>query len=202
MAYEVWHEMTLTVGAAVGILTFLRAQEQRKDSDFQELGGQLSNPTSPLMRATAASQLPSYFTYRRYLIFHRPYSQTALDFVLSGLKVAEEEKFVRQALANALKTMLQKRNRPKLSQLDLTDGNLDELVLHWFPFDVMDLIDASLRKCDLGNARFVKANLWKADLSHSKLTSANLNDAKLWEAKFDHCNLEDAEIITPHVNGN
>jgi len=200
MSYELWREITLTVGTALALLGFFRGQEQRKDADFHELGVRLSDSDSAMMRATAATQLPTYFGYRCYLILRRPYRHQALSFALNGLKVSGEKKFVRQALADALGAMLRRKRRHEFPALNLIDAQLDELIMFGFPFDDADLTQASLTHCDLGNASFVNAKLWRANLSHAKLTDANLTGAQLWDANFSHANLENALIRTPHVN--
>ena len=200
MSYELWREITLTVGTALALLGFFRGQEQRKDTDFHELGVRLSDSDSAMMRATAATQLPTYFGYRCYLILRRPYRHQALSFALNGLKVSGEKKFVRQALADALGAMLRRKRRHEFPVLNLIDAQLDELIMFGFPFDDADLTQASLTHCDLGNASFVNAKLWRANLSHAKLTDANLTGAQLWDANFSHANLENALIRTPHVN--
>jgi len=203
--YDLWREITVTVGAILALLGFFRGQEQHKDSDFQELGMRLANSESAMIRATAATQLPAYFNYRRYLIFRRPYRKQALSFALNGLKVSGEKKFVRQALVDALNDMLQRRRRRRLFRrkppaLNLIDAHLDQLILFNFVFDGANLTQATLKHSDLGNASFVNAKLWRADLSHAKLTEADLTDAKIWDADFSHANLENAVIRTQHVN--
>jgi uncharacterized protein YjbI with pentapeptide repeats len=200
MSYELWRETTLTVGTALALLGFFRGQEQRQDADFHELGVRLSDSDSAMMRATAATQLPAYFGYRRYLILRRPYRHQALGFALNGLKVSDEEKFVRQALVDALGAMLRRRRRHEFPVLNLIDAHLDELIMFGFPFDGTDLTQASLAHSDLGSASFVNAKLWRANLSHAKLTDANLTGAQLWDANLSHANLENALIRTPHVN--
>jgi pentapeptide repeat protein len=200
--YELWHEISLTLGGTVGLLTFVRGQEQRRDNDFQEIGARLSSPTAAMLRATAARQLPKYFAYRRFGLFWRPYRLTAVSLALDALKVKPEEKFVRQALVEALKTMLSRCVSRDFENQSFTliDANLDELIMYKFPFDRIDLTNASLQRADLGGATFRQSKLWKADLTHSKLASADLTGANLWDTNLSRCNLKDATIVTPYVN--
>jgi hypothetical protein len=85
MAYELWTEITVTVGSALGLLGFFRSQEQRKDAAFRELAVGLCNRESPLMRAFAARQLPSYYRYRRYFLLKAPYASQAVSLATYGL---------------------------------------------------------------------------------------------------------------------
>lgn len=200
MAYELWREITLTVGTLVALVGFLRGQEHRKDGSLNDLGIRLANSDSAMMRASAATQLPAFFSYRRYFLLNYPYRPQALNFVLNGLKVENEAKFVRQALIDALGEMLRKSRRHSLTPLNLIDAKLDELIIFGFRFDKSDLTQAILCHSDLGDTSFINAKLWRADLSHAKLTNTDFTDAQLWDTNFSHANLENSLILTPHVN--
>ena len=199
MSYELWREITVSVGAALGLLGFFRSQEHRKEQRFIELIRELSNPHSAMLRAAAASQLHHYFNYRRYGFFGRPFQHQALIMAIHGLKEPEEITFVRQELVNAMHQMLQKSDRKSFPRANLIDSKLDHLIMHGFSFDYVDLTQASLKECDLGLASFVGAKLWKAYLVGSNLSSANFTDAMLWDADLSNTNLEDATIIPPKI---
>jgi hypothetical protein len=200
MDYAFWREVTISVGAAVGLIGLFRTLEQRKEARFRELVREISHSESAVLRATAASQLPAYFKYRLYGFLNRPYRHQAFILALHGLKNSNEKKFVRQELAYALRNMLRESSRNEFSEPNLIEACLDQLLMHDFDFSGLNLTSASMRECDLGNARFVKAKLWKTDLTNSKLTSADLTDAMLWDANFTHTDLRGAIILTNEVN--
>ena len=139
MEYGFWREITVSVGSFLALLGFLRGQEQHKDAAFRDLREHLSDPESAVKRATAAAQLPSFFCYRRFFIFNKPYQSQALDFALNGLKEANEKKFVRQSLINALRDMCHMARKGKLLKRDLIDAQLNELIMNGFIFDGMNL---------------------------------------------------------------
>jgi hypothetical protein len=200
MDFALWREITISVGAAVALIGLFRNLEQRKEASFREMVRDISHSESAVLRATAASQLPAYFKYRLYGFLNRPYRHQAFILALHGLKNSTEKKFVRQELAYALRNMLRERRKNELSEPNLIEACLDQLIMHDFDFSGVNLTAASLRECDLGNASFVKAKLWKADLTNSKLTSVDLSDAMLWDANFTHTDLRGATILTNEVN--
>lgn len=200
MTLDLWHESVLTVGSALAVLGFFRSLEQRKDTDFNELVPRLCNRASAVMRATAASQLPIFFNYRRYLLFGRPYRILALELACNALKESDEAHFVRQALADALRRMLGDLTAEERTGVRLIEAKLDRLILHDFRFDGLDMSEASLESCDLGRASFVGTKLWRARLCHSKLTHADLTGAMVWEADFSHADLRNAVFRTPHTS--
>jgi len=200
MDYSLWREITISVGTALGLIGFFRAQEQRKEANFLELVRELSNSDSATLRATAASQLPAYFNYRAYLFFKRPYRHQAFMLAVHSLKEPNEERFVRQEAVHALHTMLLRRDTDEFPHPNLIGAKLDQLIMYGFPFDGADLTQASLRECDLGGASFARAKLWKAIVTHSKLSSANFSGAELWDADFSHSNLERANFRNAKLN--
>jgi len=200
MAYEIWHEVTLSLGAALALFGFFRGQEHHKDREFREVGMRLADGSSPLMRAAAAAELPSFFRYRRAMVLGRPYKDQCLVLVLAGLKVEKEEHFVRQALINALHCIIQDGSWPAGVHPDLRDAQLQALRMWGVAFDGFDLSCSTLMESDLGNASFVGSKLWRADLSKARLSDADFTDAELWDADFSNANLENARLVTEHVN--
>lgn len=113
---------------------------------------------------------------------------------LSALKRTNEEKHVRQQLANSLRELLLDTTPEEDELFDLIDAQLHALILHHFPFDRCDLTGAQLQASDLGNASFVNAKLWKAQLDKSKCTEVDFSGAKLWETNFQNTNLQRANF--------
>lgn len=200
MDYVLWREITITVGALLGLLGFFRSIEQRKEQNFFELIRELSNPNSAMLRAAAASQLPYYFTYRSYGLFKHPFQHQALVMALHGLKEKDELQFVRQELINSAHKMLLTRKENNFPRADLIGSNLSQLIMHYFNLDKVDLTDAKINQSDLGSASLVGTKLWKASFKNSNLSNANLNDAMIWDADFSYANLTNVSLLTPHVN--
>jgi hypothetical protein len=204
--YHIWEQVTLTLMAGIALLGFLRGLEHRKDSNFRELAQSLADPQSPVLRASAAAQLASYATYRRYFIFGRPYRKATFMLVLSALKKREKEqkehKHVRQQLAYSLRHFLPNMVLEKDELFDLIDAQMDELILHHFPLNNCDLTGAILQKSDLGEANFTNSKLWKADFFDSKCAHANFSHTKLWDANFEKANLQGANFDGAEFNEN
>jgi uncharacterized protein YjbI with pentapeptide repeats len=192
--YQIWEQVTITLTAIIGLLAFLRGLEHRKDSNFRDMAQSLSDPQSPVLRASAAAQLANYSYYRRFFFFNRPYREAALMLTLSALKRIGEQKHVRQQLANCLKKFLTNMPPKESEPIDLIDVQLQELNLHHFPFNNCDLTGAQLQDSDLGNASFVGSKLWKAQFRKSKCTSADFSKSKLWDANFEDANLGQANF--------
>src|SRR6266545_4618056 len=142
MNIELWHEITLSAGTALGILGFFRTLEQRKDSAFGDLMARLCNQASPVMQAGDAKQLPSFHRYRRFLFLHRPYGQQALDLAVNALKMKDEPIFVRQALVEALTKMMP--SEPAKRAVRLHHAYLDDLIMMGFDLRNVELIDSSI----------------------------------------------------------
>lgn len=202
MDYALWREITVSVGALLGLLGFFRSLEQKKEQSFLQTIRELSNHSSAMLRAVAASQLPNHFLYKSYGFLKRPFKHQAFVMAQHGLKEKDELPFVRQELVNSFQKMLKNSIRKEYPRANLVQANLAELILHDFDFSRIDLTDAKLGKCDLGNADFEEARLWKATFINSKLTNCNLNNAMIWDADFSFSNLTNARLLTNHVNDN
>lgn len=224
MDLELWREITLSIGTALGVLGFFRSLEQRKDEAFGALTVRLCSRESPVMRAGAAGQLPSFFRYRRYLILHRPYRRQALELAVNALKIAGEPVFVRQALVDALMKMLPshpgERLLPRLlgsrcpawwktrllsryrrdREIRLIGAYLDRLIMMGFVFDYADLTEATLTESGLEGASFVGVNLWKASLHNSNLMGTDFTAARLWETDLTKTNITGARLVGCAVN--
>lgn len=223
--YESVKVITLIPGGIFALLGFLRSQELQKDSAFSEIYTHLGHNLI-VVRAAAASRLPSFYNYRRlapsfcknwpFVSFQEPYKHQVLLLALSALKQElssyppQEQRNFRQAIIDALGTILGERSLGEIIA-SLSDSHrganldgavLDELRLYGFKFDETDCTEASFRGCDLGKASFSKCKLWKAKFSNSKLAGANFNNADIWETDFTHADLSGAEIVLPKDNLN
>jgi len=223
--YESVKLITLIPGGVFALLGFLHSQELQKDSAFSEIYTHLGHNLI-VVRAAAASRLPSFYNYRRlapvfcknwpFILFKEPYKHQVLLLALSALKQnlssyqPQEQRSFRQAIIDALGTILGERSLGKVIDslsdshrgANLVGAVLDELKLYNFKFDDADCTEASFVKCDLGNASFKKCNLWKTKFSNAKLAGANFNDAEIWETDFTHTDLSGATIIVPKDNLN
>ena len=227
--YESVKLIALIPGGVFALLGFLRSQELQKDSAFSEIYTHLGHNLI-VVRAAAASRLPSFYNYRRlapsfckkwtFVEFNEPYKHQVLLLALSALKQnlsnyqPQEQRNFRQAIIDALGVILCDRSlgdvisqmqdikKGKNLGINLDGAVLDELRLHEFKFDKTDCTEASFIGCDLGNASFSKCKLWKAKFTHAKLAGANFNDAEIWETDFTHTDLSGAKIIVPKDNLN
>ncbi len=214
-----WEQITLAISAVLAIVGLFRSLEQRKDQAFAELSAQLGSE-APVMRAFAASQLPLFFTYRQFLRFRRPYQDRVVHLALSALKKKDEEKYVRQALFDALVTITkgerlseimttlrphlygpERRGPGLLREPDLIGCHLDKVIMHGFVFDGLDLTESSLRAgCNLEEASFRGARMYKARLDNSNLKGADLSDAMIWTASFRGADLKESILDTSKVD--
>ncbi|MCI5113845.1 MAG: pentapeptide repeat-containing protein [Candidatus Electrothrix sp. AW1] len=221
--YELVKIITLVPGGVFALLGFLRSQELQRDSAFSEIYTHLGHNLI-VVRAAAASRLPSFYHYRRlapvfcknwpFVSFKEPYKHQVLLLALSALKQnlsmypPQEQRNFRQAIIDALGTILGERSLREIIDLlpdshrgaNLDGAVLDELRLYDFKFDGTDCTEASFVKSDLGNASLSKCKLWKTKFTNAKLAGANFNDADIWETDFTNADLSGAKIIVPNAD--
>jgi hypothetical protein len=216
---DVVRDASLVFAAVFGVLAFLRRLEQSKDEAFAQLASRLSAP-EPGLRAAAARQLPSFFRYHRYF-FYRPYRTQALNLATDALKwrrgeerfeVPREERFVSQALVDALGRMLSWARPRELIRIRLIQADLHRLILQpnrespvkptttRFIFDHTDLTEARIVECGLERASFVYALLWKAKLYKTNLRGADFTEAALWGTDFNGSDLRETRLLTQKVD--
>jgi uncharacterized protein YjbI with pentapeptide repeats len=194
-----WHELTVTAGVVAGAIGFFRGLEQRKQAAFADVMLRLCDDQSAVLRAAAARQLPSFHRYKPWIFLGRkPYQSQALELAVDALKV-DQQRFVRQALAEALTRMLP-AVPAGFPRVRLDHACLDGLTMMGYNFDEVELTKASIQESGLAEASFVGAGLWKTQLMKSNLYRADFTKARLWDADLSETNLKEARLLTADVN--